>query len=829
MRPLFVVLVAAGVVTAGPGSLGVPPAAGPGQSPRLNREDADYLDGLLRDFLFDPRGATRVRITVRMPGPPPPDGVYMTHDVNGWLIRGDPARVYFADGGWVPAPPPGQIRLVPFVGDCRERYHAIGRPPPAPRGPESGELEDWDLVTAAWLHRLGHDWLAARALAAARGRDTNCEPREELRRALAGRAADQVLDAFCRRADAEARAHGERLFCLYPDLAEDFPYAETILADLNRRQRAGTFDRTPPAGFPPWFALWDPRQKLKCLTAVLDQIDTEPRWRSSYLGPDDPRYEALVGLGELAVPALLDVMEADTRLTRLPERHRGDVTGRVITVREMAEAAVGDILGVREFDPTGGPPDQDPVARLAQMRRWWAAYGKLAPDERMMKILTDPRATRAARVEAAWNLARRCAAHPERWDRSADREARWPNPVVAKFHRPTGAEAILAALDRDRPAPADPDRESWEAVESNFLSALVELGDGRVAAELSRRAARITESDRRRMYAVAAHRLGAPGALVALARDFERGALALGRGPDGERTPHQARAELAWYLDEFDRPLPDADRALYALADPDHPWHRLYIQAMLDNGPDSHYYPSWHQHPVCLAALRRVLNDAERTGRHFYLRGDEIEEAGGRRSQWSALPADRRDPAAWAEHAEERTCDAAAVRVTELVVGVPAYHPLHRDADKSLAALKVFLDRHGRRFRRLTEAEARRFDFRARDPAYVPDIRPLGRPATAADVAAGRAVFHLNGKGKPAANPPAWVALTGNLDAHWAAEAEIAKVAAGAGPASDVDPPAVGLVVQAEAGPGGRVYYGVVFRHAIRVVRAGEVEAAPRR
>jgi hypothetical protein len=162
------------------------------------------------------------------------------------------------------------------------------------------------------------------------------------------------------------------------------------------------------------------------------------------------------------------------------------------------------------------------------------------------------------------------------------------------------------------------------------------------------------------------------------------------------------------------------------------------------------------------------------------------------------------------------------VRITALVVGIPPFHPLHRDAAKSLPALKAFLDRHGRRFRRLTEAEARRYDLRG-DPAYAPDIRPLGRPATAADVAAGRAVFHLGGKGKPVANPPAAVVLRPAVRQAWVPADGQVWLGLTLWLATS-ERPQYGFVVQAEAGPDGKVVYGVIFRHAIRAVGADEVE-----
>jgi hypothetical protein len=125
----------------------------------------------------------------------------------------------------------------------------------------------------------------------------------------------------------------------------------------------------------------------------------------------------------------------------------------------------------------------------------------------------------------------------------------------------------------------------------------------------------------------------------------------------------------------------------------------------------------------------------------------------------------------------------------------------------------------------LTEAEVREFGFRAGDPAYAPDIRPLGRPATAADVAAGRAVFHRDGKGKPAAHPPGTVILKPAARTSWVPTDGPVWLGLACWLAT-WERTEAGLVLQAEVGPDGKLVYGVVFRHAIRTVQADEVEPA---
>ena len=116
------------------------------------------------------------------------------------------------------------------------------------------------------------------------------------------------------------------------------------------------------------------------------------------------------------------------------------------------------ILKVRVFEPvvTGdnftrrGPEEAAETAK--QLRTYWKAYGRMPFDERMMKTLTDPKAGFEAVREAAYNLAnlgeKRTLSTMVFSDRDEDSATR-PNPAVAKFTKPTVAEAILAAMDRD--------------------------------------------------------------------------------------------------------------------------------------------------------------------------------------------------------------------------------------------------------------------------------------------------------------------------------------------------------------------------------------------
>jgi hypothetical protein len=802
-------------------------SAPPSPGGDLGAEDARYLDWLLDEFIFDPRRATYVRATV----PAEPDsfsfrvGELVRSDVetrDGWLVRGtngEPDRVYFADGESVPA---GPIRDLDFETLCARRYDDRPATDLGAAQRRSERTRESDLVLAAWLHRRGYDGLAARALASAReGTD---DPLDDLRQGLARRAGDAAVRAFASRSDAVAVAHAARLFALYPELAHDrYPQVVAVATEILRRQRTGIGSRESPKGPPPEFAGWDTPTRAAFLVRSLDEVEAPNANRFELMfvnGPgSDWRLVALEGLGDAAVPALIDAVERDRRLTRQRENMvflgccgKGERRPeRVLPVREVALDVLRAILRVRDFDPTGPADDDEDDAEAAlakRLRRYWARYGRLAFPERMMAILTDPAARPAARREAADSLVEAFPGSASSWGRSEDRRRDQmvrPSPVVSQYARPSVAEAILAAMDRERVVVAKSERpDRWEQFETEYLRILTDLGDVRVASELARRSAAETGVGSRLGYARAAYALGITGPLATLTRQVTTGAVALSPPTDRGTTTKAAQLALRDLVhDLINCRMPEADEALYALADPGHPYFPLVARAILVDEEDRYARSIWYRHPFCLTVFRHGLSDRRPTDGHSYRRGTEVEDRGPGRPRWWT-PLGGADPERWAEHVEHTAADDVAFRLDDLVVGLPDYHPLRRDADQLLAETQAMLARYARRFRPVVWVEQSRWSVgRYGDIAYVPDIRPLGRPASAADVAAGRAVFELNGAGKVAdVKLPAWLVLK-----------EDAKVP---------DPPA-GVIVQAEVGPDGTVTYGVIFRHAIRAVKAAEV------
>jgi hypothetical protein len=168
----------------------------------------------------------------------------------------------------------------------------------------------------------------------------------------------------------------------------------------------------------------------------------------------------LIAEGEPAVEALIDCIDRDRRLTRSVHFWRDFVADRtVLAVREPALAAVSSILRVSAFEAFSTSDnftregEASASKTAAYLRDYWRQYRALAPDERMMKSLQNPKSTSKEAREAASNLATLGAQEVRGttvWaDRAgaADEEAK--RRAIAKFANPTIAEAMLAAMDRE--------------------------------------------------------------------------------------------------------------------------------------------------------------------------------------------------------------------------------------------------------------------------------------------------------------------------------------------------------------------------------------------
>jgi hypothetical protein len=801
-RYVYAVLLGAVVLT-GRGQLGA--------AETLTAAECQMLDGLFDDFLFDPTGAQRVCVPCSFPCMH--FGVSVKSRFKGWLVPGktdQEDRVYFFDGRSIPAPPKDQIEVLDFIDECHERYSPEIRSTVTDRR----EVVDSNLFIAAWLHRLGHDALAAEVLSRELGRFRNgmVEAISFHRRQAALVTYNDLLVAFNQRADEKVMKLADLLKRVYPRETQRLPLVDTIVADLLRRKDEGAFGRKPELTLPGDYSTWTPSRKLPVMVRALDEVDRPPPvWRET---------NALASLGTSVVPELIGVIESDDRLTRSIRRSMNFddamTANNVVTVRQVALDAIRATLSVQVIDKTldkrqyGLATHNDIRSTVAALRKYWSEHGELPPDERMMKTLTDPESRQLALREAAVVLAERRYG-PEWMD--PFKEMPKPHEAIDKFTEPTAAQAILAAMERDLKQPfvaAEDSEDDREAVRQQYLTALVKLGDSRIGPRLVDGYRQATGVSERCQWALAALKLGSAAPIVELARDFETGQLQLATTAlDREADPYTDRAIPSHFVLEGKRDelmnmmdclaeagRPETSRALYAVTDPDHRFHRRVARRVFISCSANAFdtYAHWSNHPFYVGMLRRRMDCETDVGgvyeldERVYRYRNEILRC----SQGSPVPKLLQISSMCGREASERACDGAAIRVWHCLFGVPAYHPLFKDAAERLAVMKAAVDSYRGRYRVLTRDERKLLEdgnyFVA--PRFAPRIAALDRPATEKDVLEGNAVFHLEGKGKPIGEKlPFWARLT---DPPPAPDREFA------------------LVVQAEVNENGETIYGAV-------------------
>ena len=823
---------------------------------RLTPSDGQFLDRLFKKGIPDPRGAKFVRFKMNRwslwGGAEPAEAV-------GWLVPAKgkgPARLVLPWGGRLPAPKEHQA--VDCVGWARTlAKQSFGRRQEDPSRTTAGSEDDFDrlfesmrrtacpsypppiLPCAAWLHRLGQDDLSAEFLAAAGGgAGRNAGALARMAEGIAWPAYGNAVHAYMYRADHEALAHIEQLFNFCPSEAKHFASAHPLLADLKRRRGAGTLGKAL-GPLPKDLAGWPVEKRIAYLVKTLEDVEVRQNSQPGrvHLGFDD-RVLALISIGDQAVPALIDCIEGDTRLTRSVHYWRDFHSSRtVLAVREAALVAVMSILRVRFFDPTATGDnftlrgERGGKSMAARLRRYWKKYGKLPFPDRMMKMLTDPATKPEALRQASDNIAKLGTSDPvgdivdtTGATMSSTRIVLGENPAVGKFTDPTAAEAILAAMGRDLKTydtvgnhRDEPFGHRRDRIEDWYVSALVGLGDKRIAATLQKRHRAAKTVGMRRKWALACFRLGRPGPISELAAAVKAARLKLPpRDKISEHEPQQA--ELYGIVESLAAAgTPAADEALYALADPKHPYYERAVLITRLASPDDWEPGKWFSHPFCLKILRAELDRKEPTGITYRIEADSLKRIGGDCFGSGGIPDPLTDAGKRKAKARERRADAAAMKLGDLVFGLPRYHPLLKDAEDRLATARKLLDRH--RFILMTEQEGSALDFGLFDDTYFrPDLGLLGRPATSEDVRKGKAIFHQNGRGKLAEIK---LPATGILKRDWPDWPK--KGEGGEGLFADADTYWRVLILQAERRPDGKLLLGIVGRHEIRAIPAAQV------
>ncbi len=349
-------------------------------------------------------------------------------------------------------------------------------------------------------------------------------------------------------------------------------------------------------------------------------------------------------------------------------------------------------------------------------------------------------------------------------------------------------------------------------IEDSYLLPLRELQDARLKSALSGRAAKSKSVRARCQWALLARDCGDAEPMRVLSRDFQAGRLRLPRVPEHDlgdaEHPNRRMAEGVGNLIDVveslvECRLPEANRALGALANPDHPQHALMTCMLVDGYGDYLRSVGTHGaaiggHPFYIPLLRAELDNDELTGYVYRIKDDSLERMRDREGTSGGIPEELADPSVRRDEAPERVYDVAAERL-RCLVGLPDVHPLFKDNAARLDEMKDILDRFQGRFRAATDAEANvigSFSYKL----LIPEISPLGRSATAEDVAKGRAIFELGGPGKVA---PLKMPAVGTLKASKTQQNV--------------------LILQAEIGADGKAVYGAIGWHILKRISADEL------
>ncbi len=550
----------------------------------FSAEEMQGFSALFEKGFFDPRGARRAKVQVRLRGFGG-DLEAPKVETNAWLVESPGKTIAILNDG-TPVVPTKVIENIDF---WKEVDDVFSRPAVEEHFPLQKLWEPRRTVFyGIWAWRLGKPELARPLLPKESKTGAWAEECGPLDLALYGsqdnvpkgelwwvREAEALMvwghfnsavKALLAASDEESLAHLELLeknfssgkaykFCWQvPDL----------LKDLKRRARRGAA-RDVPAEFAAAKALQQPTERAKALVALLDELFapqmSQPGWPEYYFdanlmmqtarrslteqeraAPPEQVLRRFAGengfgpaselraMGDVALPVLIQALEQDDRLTRTVHYWRDFSTGRtIISVRDVVLTIIQDVIKVRFFEPVGTgddftnyPAEKQKVV-IAQVRKWYDDHHAETPVQRYRALLAGN--NHQAWIDAARNLSK-----------LGDRES------TALICKRMLAENPLS-------------RNEWCEV-------IGAMGDKAAVPDLRKA---FTEGDRLlKVYpARAMYQLGDPSAAAEIARLFLEG---------GAETYGREAEELTWFLVEC--PTDAGDAALKkALENPDFIWH----------------------------------------------------------------------------------------------------------------------------------------------------------------------------------------------------------------------------------------------------------------
>jgi hypothetical protein len=572
-----------------------------------------------------------------------------------------------------------------------------------------------------------------------------------------GRGDDALaLDAFRRVAAFRDRAEAKAAAMGFPrpgtprargnDRPSHFPLLtqfDELLADQERRAQE------PPRGPIPGRNA-DPAVRVAALILNLDEIAARQYSSPGAAHPSgSPLVRDLIAMGDPAVEPLLEALARDTRLTR--SISYGRAMPQDSRVSPTFEAIVPALDGLMKAGVPGITPDmryrpdaETRRAMAAAYRKYWEANRAVPPAERYYRILADDAAA------DRWLAAATGLTSPTSGRPSA--------PMLGEPLRRGREPSVTALLTRrvddlirraDDPLGRDP------AYQMTGLLAKWDLPASLPVLHAMMRLARSQFAD---------YRTGHPWGLQVRARDLARFTLIRARAgdraaldeyaawiratpPDALQDAQLEAFEPMWT--EPDHPaIAEAARAMFA--DPGSPWRSLIDPraGLVPSGRGTLETSPLIRVPAFRETVFAGLGDKAEVGTVERRPGQSpalsIEPKGGTPGSFgSSMMADL-DELPVGEKRPVRACDCLAWRLASLD-GTPRFEPYwpQRRRDEAIAAFADFLRRFGDRYEPSGSLE-RPNPFESNPRLAFPK---LDRPATAADVEAGRAIFSLAGQG----------------------------------------------------------------------------------
>jgi hypothetical protein len=646
-----------------------------------------------------------------------------------------------------------------------------------------------------------------------------------------------------------------------------------LLADHERRAREPKHQTAPPKG-------GDKNVRIAALIADLDQVFVRQFGQPGGVSlGESPIVQALIAEGDDAVEPLIDDLESDTRLTRAVHFHRDFHKSRTIMgAHEAAYTALAGLLKTSFFRSatTGGNLTSHGLegrrAVADSIRDYWRKNRGVSLTERWYRTLADDVASPAEWLEAAGNIVQHENVRVIPGSTAFAQTVTTPLPkgarpklrgeVLREKKDPSVIELMaMRVREIDPGGPVDHNgSEQFKVGSANRMAAMLAEWDPKAALPILK--ARV---ERGSQLVQAGQKAGGRfhGMEDTIAGLTE---LRLEAG-DSKALDDYAAWVRTVTPDHFNFPPIAMFKPMWQ--NPDHPAIAAAAIALFDDPKSPWNPPVWRGDATVaegqqrgvfttpllgLKAFRslviRALGDktevgtieSDANGRVIVIQGHHRRISGGRAVQQgvSYTPNGPKTPFKPGPMAMPLRMADEACEALERLEGIPRFkkHWPIAKRDEAIAATVAFLRRYGERFRQNAASRT----SRGGKPGILNHetatlaFDALDRPATAADVAEGRAIFSLEGPGAEVRR----VALPKfPMTARWTKLEVFAD-----------DPPFMsfsdakgenhpyiagmqtGRVWQAEEvreGNRWRRFYGFVGRHALTRVPAEEVEFAPER